>query len=574
MTWKKKYYILKTTNNKKAPKGKKLFIKLFSLLLNGAEATIFLLLITVFFTLPAQAQESYSLYQNQMFRHYDRYVYQADQRFHTSVKPFLMHQVDSVVNIDTLYKIPTHNKFADLVFNHNTIRFNKKDLKFTIDPLFNFEAGRGSENSGTSWINTRGFLINGAIGKNLSFSTSFYENQALFNDYRHQLVSQTHVLPGQGRPKSFDKTGYDYAFSDAYISYQAGKYFNFQFGHGKNFIGDGYRSLLLSDYAFSYPFFKITTDIWNIKYMNLWMQFQDFTTKYPYGEPYDKKWGAFHYLDWSVTKWLNLGLFEAIVWQNADSLGTRGFDINYANPVIFFRPVEFSVGSPDNVLLGATGKITLFKNQVLYGQLMIDEFKLSDIKAGINHFRNPADTTVLWGSASNKYAMQLGYKTFDLFKVRHLDMQTEVNFVRPYMYSHISTLKNYGHYNVSLAHPLGSNFLESVSFIRYNYKRIFIEGRYSYAKHGSDTAGLNFGNDIFKLYPDAAHQYYNKLGQANPVYLKYTTLTLAYLVNPSTNLNIYVSYTNRSESSLANTNKSSLITFGIRTSLQNFYYDF
>ena len=45
---------------------------------------------------------------------------------------------------------------------------------------------------------------------------------------------------------------------------------------------------------------------------------------------------------------------------------------------------------------------------------------------------------------------------------------------------------------------------------------------------------------------------------------------VAYLVNPRTNLNIYVNYTMRKENSL----EQSLFTFGIRTSLQNFYYDF
>lgn len=442
--------------------------------------------------------------------------------------------------------------------------FNKDQFKFTIDPLMNYEAGKEAEFDNISWINTRGFLINGAIGDNFSFSTRFNENQAVFNDYRGNIVSDYGVVPGQGRPKRHKDIGYDYAFSEAYVSYQATQHFNFQFGHGKNFIGDGYRSLLLSDHAFSYPYFKITTDVWNIKYVNLWSQHQDFTTKYPYGTAYDKKWASMHYLDWSVTPWLNIGLFEAIIWQNADSTGHRGFDVNYANPVIFFRPVEFSVGSPDNALMGINGKLTLWKNQIFYGQFMLDEFKLSEIK-------NLSEGW--WG---NKYAIQAGYKTYDLFNLKHIDIQTEVNYARPFIYSHLSSLKNYGHYNVPLAHPMGSNFLESVSFVRYNYKRIFFEGRFSYAKHGRDTVGLNFGNDIFKPYTTRPewHEYDNKLGQAESVTLKYATVTLAYLINPATNLNVYLSYTNRNESSASINTNQSLITFGIRTSLQNFYYDY
>jgi len=537
-------------------------------------STLFLSLSFFLSSISLSAQESHSPYQNQTFRHYDRYVYQANARFHTSVKPFLNQQVNSIVNIDTLYRKAVQKKAWDLVFNRNLIQYDKNDFTFSIDPLFNFEVGNDNDFEERSWINTRGFIINGGIGKNFSFSTRFLENQSMFNDYRKELVAKSNVIPGQGIPKNYKQGGYDYAFSEAYVSYQAGKYFNFQLGQGKNFIGDGYRSLLLSDNAFSYPFFKITTDIWHIKYMNLWMQHQDLTDKKLYGEPYDKKWAAMHYLDWSVTPWLNIGLFETIIWQNADSTGYRGFDVNYANPVIFFRPVEFSVGSPDNVLLGVNGKLTLFKNQVFYGQFLIDEFKLSEVKAGIKHTLNPNDTTIQWGWASNKYALQMGYKTFDLFRIKHLDIQTELNFARPFTYSHISSLKNYGHYRASLGHPLESNFLESVSFLRYNYKRFIFEGRFSYAKHGTDTAGLNFGNDIYKPYTLPAHEYYNELGQADEVKLKYTAITFAYLINPSTNLNVYFAYTNRNETSLTGSKNQNLITFGIRTSLQQFYYDY
>jgi hypothetical protein len=175
---------------------------------------------------------------------------------------------------------------------------------------------------------------------------------------------------------------------------------------------------------------------------------------------------------------------------------------------------------------------------------------------------------------ANKWAIQAGYKTFDLFKIKHFDIQTEFNYVRPFMYSHNSTLQNYGHYDHALAHPLGSNFWESVSFARYNFNRLFIEGRYSFARHGSDTAGLNFGNDIYLDYETHYKEYNNYLGQAEEVDLSYFTFSVAYLVNPRTNLNVYATYTKRIKESASLNSRQSLITFGIRTSLSNFYYDF
>lgn len=511
-------------------------------------------------------QESHSLYQNHTFRHFDRQVYQKQNQFHTSVRPFLMHQVDSLIDIDSLYYIPVNTKAANILLNRSAIRFSKNEFAFTIDPLFNFEIGKDPDFNQSSWINTRGILVNAKLGKMVNVTTSFYENQSTFADYRYDRIisSGRRIVPGQGLGKTFgDSTQYnfDYGFSEAAVSFTPNQHFNFTFGHGKNFIGDGYRSLLFSDNTFNYPFFRITTDFWNIKYVNLWAQFQDLRHKSTFESAYAKKWAAIHYLDWTVTDWLSIGFFEAIIWQNADSTGVRGFDLNYANPVIFFRPVEFSVGSPDNALMGINGKLTLFKDQIFYGQAIIDEFKMSELKA-----RN--------GWWANKWAIQAGYKTFDLFKIKHLDIQTEFNYVRPFMYSHNSTLQNYGHYEHPLAHPLGSNFWESLTFVRYNYNRLFIDARYSFARHGSDTAGLNFGNDIYLDYETHAKEYDNYMGQAESVDLTYFTFSVAYLVNPQTNLNVYVNYTKRIEQSASTDKSQRLITFGIRTSLSNFYYDF
>ena len=43
------------------------------------------------------------------------------------------------------------------------------------------------------------------------------------------------------------------------IAYRPNKIFTFLGGYGKNFFGEGYRSLLLSDNASNYPFLKLET---------------------------------------------------------------------------------------------------------------------------------------------------------------------------------------------------------------------------------------------------------------------------------------------------------------------------
>ena len=63
-------------------------------------------------------------------------------------------------------------------------------------------------------------------------------------------------MHGRGKAKSFKEGGFDYPVAEAYLSYTPNEFFNFQFGNGKNFIGDGYRSFFLSDVASPYPFLK------------------------------------------------------------------------------------------------------------------------------------------------------------------------------------------------------------------------------------------------------------------------------------------------------------------------------
>ena len=77
---------------------------------------------------------------------------------------------------------------------------------------------------------------------------------------------------------------------------------------------------------------------------------------------------------------MNLSLFESVVWQDKDTLLNRGPDINYFNPFVFFRPVEYGIGSADNSLIGAGLKITIDKQFLIYSSFILDEFYLIEIR--------------------------------------------------------------------------------------------------------------------------------------------------------------------------------------------------
>jgi hypothetical protein len=334
-----------------------------------------------------------------------------------------------------------------------------------------------------------------------------------------------------------------------------------QAGYDKNFIGDGYRSLLLSDNASNYPFLKLSTTIWKFKYINLWAQFNDIRNSGGDRDLFQKKFGAFHYLDWEVNKRLNIGLFEAIIWQAKDTSGYRGFDVNYLNPFIFYRPVEFSVGSPDNALMGLNVKLRLWKKTFLYSQIMLDEFYLQHVR----------DRDGWW---ANKQAAQIGAKVYDLFKVKNLFIQGEINYVRPFTYSHYIILKNYGHYNQPLAHPLVSNFLESVNFIKYKYKNFYIEYELMAAMKGENIDTLNYGADLYETYVTYAKEYGNYTGQGLRTFIFYNSLKISYLFNETNRMGFFIQVADRRKYSSLPTENTLFVMAGIQICPVKRYWDF
>ncbi|MCC6601096.1 MAG: hypothetical protein IT223_10540, partial [Crocinitomicaceae bacterium] len=231
-------------------------------------------------------------------------------------------------------------------------------------------------------------------------------------DYVVKMADSLRILPGMGYAvRTGDNTYYSH-IPFGHIGYKAGKYFHFELGRGKHFWGDGYRSLILSDNSSPYPYFRITTKIWRIKYTNLFARMDDISGRRLYSNA-RIKYTALHGLSWNVSKTVNISLFEMVVWQDRDSLSRRHLDLSYLNPLIFYRPVEFAQGSSDNVLIGLGTKIKAMKNLQVYAQVVIDEFLLSEIQ----------EARGWWG---NKFGGQLGIKAFDII-TRGLSFQSEVN---------------------------------------------------------------------------------------------------------------------------------------------------
>ena len=522
------------------------------------------LLLTVCMVVPALifSQNSFT-FNHSWHNDYQKQYHSLDSTNHTSLKAHFNFNTSITSEIEP-YSIKS--PFLNNVLNSNTLQLNSEDFDLIINPLFHFEFGNSDSTS--RYVNTRAFEAKGRIGSKITFYSSFYENQAVFPDYLEDaIVDNYFVVPGQGYSKWINHEidhDFDFAMSNGLLSYQADKHFNIQFGHGKNFIGDGYRSLLLSDNSFNYPFFKLKTDFWKIKYVNIFSVFQDLRPEYEIENTFRKKYSTTHYLSINITNRWSLGLFETIIWEQSKS--GRGFDINYLNPVIFYRPVEFSLGSASgNALIGLNTKYKLNNTAHLYGQLLLDEFRFSELKAAS-------------GWWANKYSYQIGAKWFDVLGIKNLTLQSEYNFSRPFTYSHLNPLQSYTHYNQALAHPLGASFMESVSFLRYRYKRWAIDSKFILAKHGSDIVGdpTNYGSDILTSYAEGDRlEYGNEVAQGNTTNLTIVDVRLAYILNPNTNMKIELGIINRESKSLyLPINKTNYLFFSFKTDINNYYYDF
>lgn len=507
-----------------------------------------------------------SNYNNHSFMPYDRYLYNSSNTFHTSVKPYDLKEVNTIVSIDTLYEKHSKNNFTNYMLNKDIIRYQSENFNFTINPAFNFEISRhnGKDSEKTGWINDRGILINGNITNKVYFHTAFHEIQSDYSDYRRNIMKEVGIVPGICYARKLgDGTILDYAYSEGYVSYIPNKNLALQLGHGKNFIGDGYRSLFLSDNTQNYPHCKITTNIGSFKYTLLWNQQHYIQQNLQSFVRYSIKWSTIHYLDWIVSPHFSIGLFEAIM-TGSDSTNTNNFNIHYLNPLPIVIPQKNAEGYTDNCIVGINGKITLWENNIIYSQFALNT---NGCKGNELFKRNG-----YWG---NRYAFQIGYKTYDVAQIRHLDFQSEFNFIRPFVYAHETRSEAYNHATQPLAHPRGANLYESVSFLQYNWRRLFVEMKYEYLVYGKDTAKTNMGGAVSKTVTTRLRDYDNLTTHSgNRNIVTYSDLTVSYLLNPKSTMNITFGISHRRQSAELEESKNQWLYYiGFRTNLQNFYYD-
>jgi hypothetical protein len=485
--------------------------------------------------------------------------------FHSAFKPYLSSSFSDATDSVVPFRFYAFkNYFLSKTLNEKPEKRNWFNFQF--HPIVDAVAGYDVLTKQFTPEYVGGMHLKANINNDFTFAGTIVGGKVSLPFFNDTTLSAQKIIPEFGQAYGNNKKGYEVFDYTGYVSYSPNnnKIFNFQAGRDRTFIGDGYRSILLSDYAPAYPFFRINTNVWRFQY-NVWYTcMNDVSTADGRQKSFTNKFATFHYLSYNILKELNLGIFENIVWRGSDSTMNRSFDINYLNPVIFYRPVEYSIGSPDNAFLGLNLNAKLFQNLKLYGQLGLDEFYLKEI-------RNRS------GWWANKQAWQLGAKYINAFNIKGLSMQFEYNEVRPYTYSHGLTTQNYSHYGMPLAHPFGSNFRELIGMVKRRKKNFQLSAQFTYALIGKDTlhSNSNMGQNIFKSYTTRPYEYGHYTGQGVKNNYYQTDIKFTYYIIPDMNLRLEAGFIQRvNDNTEGYILQNPYVYIGIRSSIWNTFRDY
>lgn len=475
----------------------------------------------------------------------------------TAFAPFILpiNQLDSIYDADTKnWKRKDHTSWVlKKMRNEHLIEVSTKDFVLKGDAVFNLEAARQSDAEGRRmFTNSRGYAFTGAIGKRFFFATTFYENQSIFPNYMDSVVSdrgdfnnpldpERGSVPGFGRWKPFntsDSYDYDYTLGTGHIGVAISDQSFVQFGHDKQFVGYGHRSLLLSDASAPYTFLRLHGSFFKnrLTYTTTWavLQYLERVAPINYNnkEAMFRRLGArFSYLHFQPKSWFGIGLFDGSTWDWRRN--------SHPSSIEFYSPHAFlySENGIRNHIIGLNGHLDPFKFASLYGQLALN-------------------------TRSGGEALQLGMK---LNPITGFQLQLEYNGVGPAFYyaskdpslntiivtepfqTGTMTQDYYQHNDQSLGHPIGVAVNEFIVRANYRVRDFFVSAAYHNMVKGSPL----FVAEVY-----------------------FIQLETGFIINPKSNASIAIGNINRTERNGVSAMLDTYTYVAFRTSLLNRYLDF
>ena len=469
----------------------------------------------------------------------------------TSYKPMLQSETDftqfpSQIKDSAKY----YWNINRILFRDHWIEYKKEDVEITVDPWVDLSVYKDKENEsynqkiGRPFNNSRGAWIKGKIGSGFSFHTAFLETQSLFPFYMHTLADSLQVIPGMGRFKAFEKYGYDYAISSSSINIEPSSFIHVSLNYGRQMIGNGYRSVLLSDAVMNYPFvnFRLTKKKWVYISSAGLMQEQE---RIPLGATseslYKRKINSWNYFIFIPHPSIEIGILESVSYSIWNPTGRQSPHYSLYMPVIGMRTL-LDDNSKTQRLYGLNFKLNVAKKFITYGQWAFQNEILD---------RNAYQFGVLYSN----------------FIIDNLDIRAEFNFTSPYFYSSGLNLLSYSQQNQSLGHPAGGNMKEWLLRLDYRKKRFLFHG------------DINQINQITGLSSMTSTLQYTDMEESTRDLLQWQT-QVGWVINPKSNFSAWVGYTKRKDihkyETLASPvrNNASLFTISLSSTFHSRYFDF
>ncbi|MFQ5640178.1 MAG: capsule assembly Wzi family protein [bacterium] len=372
--------------------------------------------------------------------------------------------------------------------NRNLFSVGESGMSFYVDPVFSqrwLHAGADSINGiERVFERTHGARIWGQLGTHVGFFLDVRDTKEWGTRTYPERFDIS--LPGLGFVNGYG----DHIWHDETVAYLVFKlpYFQLQIGKDSNVWGPGRNGALsLSDNATSYDQIKLQSKIWRLKFTYLWGFLRTFPVLLDADNTARPKSIVAHRLDINVAKWLDVGIYETVIFSG------RRFEMAYLNPINFYRSAEHFLGDNDNATLGFDFEFLLIPNSKIYGELFIDDLTTTRLGSG-------------W--FGNKTAYTVGGLWVDAFKVSNLDARLEYTRTRPFVYTHVNTINTYSHFSTGLGHWIGPNadVLNLRMQVRFS-KSFFVAVDVETFRHGANQPNRNVGGDFNQPWQEGDEKY-------------------------------------------------------------------
>ncbi len=433
-----------------------------------------------------------------------------------SIKKYL---IDIITNIDDLDRVD-QNKLSDFLIEFEIDLVSTLTKSESLIPKFDFEylikerekylySNYDTEGNSVfvNFIGKLDYLNQSNFITELNSNSLLYRfggevRATLFNKVGFSINTTNGSFNGnKSLARSYSSLKYNYKFhrenedntgdsyfdeSSSFLAYE-NNFGKLKVGNDRKLIGHGSHKILLSDNA---P---------RMDYISLDLNYKALEFSFFHGKmlgnqhiQHDSiqgdinivsdKYLAYHRFGINISKHLNIGLGEMIVYSN------RNIDFSYLNPFNFYKSAEHANQDRDNTFLFFDVQNNSVEGLKIYSTVLIDDIDFGKIGEG-------------W--YGNQSLITIGAYSSQLYHILPLDFEVQYIKIDPYVYTHRISDNNFTNSNYGLGSTLQPNSSSTNFNLYYRpHHRVSVNAGFSYSIHGANTKDqdgitlTNYGGDI------------------------------------------------------------------------------